>query len=307
MNAWYGKPTTWPPGTGIDPIMTSVHFDQAMKPKIQSNESLQFLRAYNKKFGLVGARDLHTLLLLRESNVDAFFSACATLSLPKPFKEASISRSEIIIVDMAEIGWQIVPMEVQKKATIFTQAIQAKHLKANRSKRLDFAYARLLIYAQAKLVITSRIHVALPCVAVDTPVIFIQAKDLPGGSTSRVKGLLDLFHTLNNTGATFNWTDPPPNPNSWKKALYRAALWHTISEHDEILTDTATLFGINPFFTLHNNLRKISYLRSLVKRPLHDAYRCRSKFAKVLHSELKIRQMESINPGIIEYLCSLLK
>lgn len=59
--------------------------------------------------------------------------------------------------------------------------------------------ARLLIqkYANAKLVVTSRIHCGLPCLGVETPCIFITSEVLAGGSlrnSGRFGGLLELFH-----------------------------------------------------------------------------------------------------------------
>lgn len=73
-------------------------------------------------------------------------------------------------------------------------------------KRSDFGseeekleYARHLIkeYANSKLVVTSRIHCALPCLGVETPVIFVTSDALNGNavrSSGRFGGLIDLFH-----------------------------------------------------------------------------------------------------------------
>ena len=68
--------------------------------------------------------------------------------------------------------------------------------------RFSAAFELLESYSLAKVVITQRIHTALPCVAMGVPVIFINAKDMPGGGgnnkgqSSRVAGLTDLFHTI---------------------------------------------------------------------------------------------------------------
>lgn len=62
-------------------------------------------------------------------------------------------------------------------------------------------YARILIhtYAKAKLVVTSRIHCALPCLGVETPVIFVNSLNLEkgngrGGSNGRFGGLIELMN-----------------------------------------------------------------------------------------------------------------
>ena len=63
------------------------------------------------------------------------------------------------------------------------------------------AYAKELInkYSKAKLVVTSRIHCGLPCIGIETPVIFVNSDDLKRGkarSGGRFGGLLNLFHCL---------------------------------------------------------------------------------------------------------------
>lgn len=62
-------------------------------------------------------------------------------------------------------------------------------------------YARGLIrrYAKAKFVVTSRIHCALPCLGVETPVIFVQAGSLYDGTLrddSRFGGLIEMFNVV---------------------------------------------------------------------------------------------------------------
>ena len=63
------------------------------------------------------------------------------------------------------------------------------------------AYAKELInkYAKAKLVVTSRIHCGLPCIGIETPVIFVNSDNLKQGkarSGGRFGGLLNLFRCL---------------------------------------------------------------------------------------------------------------
>ena len=78
-------------------------------------------------------------------------------------------------------------------------------------------------YREARLVITVRIHVALPCVAMGVPVIFITTNQTYQGLL-RVEGLTPLFHHLDLTKLkgkkdvrkwidNFDFERPPPNPN----------------------------------------------------------------------------------------------
>lgn len=52
-------------------------------------------------------------------------------------------------------------------------------------------------YARASLVITSRIHCALPCLGLNTPVLYVYDKNQSKASSCRMNGLVDLFNTIN--------------------------------------------------------------------------------------------------------------
>lgn len=89
--------------------------------------------------------------------------------------------------------------EVLLKADVISHNVKKTEYPTN-EHLMD--YAKLLIkrYATAKLVITSRIHCGLPCLAVETPVIYIQAPELESmqmRSPGRMKGLIDFFNVFN--------------------------------------------------------------------------------------------------------------
>jgi hypothetical protein len=60
-------------------------------------------------------------------------------------------------------------------------------------------------YAKAKLVITSRIHCALPCLAMGTPVIFVNGFDSFVDSC-RFDGILELFNRIDINTKTGEFT-----------------------------------------------------------------------------------------------------
>lgn len=61
-----------------------------------------------------------------------------------------------------------------------------------------FEYASNLLnkYAKAKLVVTSRIHCALPCLSLETPVIYVENIDQDEWSSCRLDGLRELFNII---------------------------------------------------------------------------------------------------------------
>lgn len=86
------------------------------------------------------------------------------------------------------------PRDVLERADYFTHMVPAALFKSEDEK---FAYARRLLerYAKAKFCATSRIHCALPCTGMGTPVLFINPswRDIGSG---RFDGLLEFFNPV---------------------------------------------------------------------------------------------------------------
>lgn len=93
-------------------------------------------------------------------------------------------------------------------------------------ERLKEAERLVRLYAKAKLVITSRIHCALPCLGLETPVIYLEKTHDIAASSCRLGGLHDLFNVIKIDNGSlipeFNITTPitmrniPVNKDSWR-------------------------------------------------------------------------------------------
>lgn len=62
--------------------------------------------------------------------------------------------------------------------------------------KFNFAIALLSKYSTAKFVVTSRIHCALPCLGLETPVLYIENINQALSSYCRLNGLRELFHVI---------------------------------------------------------------------------------------------------------------
>lgn len=83
-------------------------------------------------------------------------------------------------------------------------------------------------YAQASLVVTSRIHCALPCLGLGTPVLYVYEQKQSQASICRMDGIIDLFNTINveNGDVTkdnkifsmgkIGYDNIPQNKSTWK-------------------------------------------------------------------------------------------
>ena len=86
--------------------------------------------------------------------------------------------------------------EVLMNAEYITHNYKVSEYKDN-DEWMEAARKLIQKYADAKLVVTSRIHCALPCLGVETPCIFVTSEVLTGNSlrsSGRFGGLQDLFH-----------------------------------------------------------------------------------------------------------------
>lgn len=98
----------------------------------------------------IGARDSHSAHLLRQAGADVEFIGCATMTLPK-YENV---RAGVVHIDSGHPDQ--ITQRIPKNAPWKPQGLRALE--------------RLLLLAQSELVITRRLHVALPCLAMGTPV-----------------------------------------------------------------------------------------------------------------------------------------
>ena len=90
---------------------------------------------------------------------------------------------------------------------------------------MDYAEQLIKKYAKAKLVITSRIHCALPCTGLETPVVYIKNINEDKASNDRFGGLIDFFNVIKWRGdglelpqehKKISKVNTPPLKNNWK-------------------------------------------------------------------------------------------
>lgn len=133
--------------------------------------------------------------------IQAYFSGCLTALLHAPpadqlsTRHARVPPGRTLVIDVAEP--ELIPAAVRAAAdqSLSSDVPCGDVLYA---RGFPLARARLRELADAALVITSRLHVASPAVAVGARVVFVPSrqKELPGGGRgSRLSGMVDFFHT----------------------------------------------------------------------------------------------------------------
>lgn len=200
-NGWFmEEPQNWPPSPSIDPLFVSFHVTNSNgSHKKLINEKLA---DYYKQHEPIGCRDLATKRLFESIGVKAYLSQCLTLTLENKFTERN---DKILLVDPFRRNFtqgyrdyytkKIVPEQYHDQVEIIEQ--RRYNRSANREIRFKDASDLIDRYAQAKLVITSRIHCALPCLALGTPVYFVNSGYTTKASLNdRFEGLIELFNVI---------------------------------------------------------------------------------------------------------------
>ena len=250
LNGWFmNEPKNFPPSKNILPLFISFHIDPRCYKELLSQKCIE----YYKKYQPIGCRDYTTKKVLEEKGVKCYFSGCLTLTLNKIGLE---KNNKILLVDVDKEIEDKIPdkfkkdiinlthyndsdtiirfkkfiysSELIKKITNnpYIKKIKRKLLTENKSSKEKFEEAENLLrmYEQARFIITSRIHVALPCLALGTNVVLI----VDDKNDARYEGLIELLNCYTHKEYMNKEFDFEKNPETYKK--YRNELIKTCEE-----------------------------------------------------------------------------
>ena len=155
----------------ITPIIISYHLSNDEKLPNTYIENL-------KQYSPIGCRDKKTEDQFMKYGIKAYFSSCLTTTLDIDYAVNENERTnEIIFIDYILGNYpKADDFLFSLKAYNLSNAIYISHnFPTNLTHIERFQYAKKLLnkYSRAKLIITTRIHGALPCLALNTSVILI--------------------------------------------------------------------------------------------------------------------------------------
>jgi Polysaccharide pyruvyl transferase len=158
MNAWFMHTNHWPPSEFLRPIFVGFHVRPGSQGLIARH--VQYL----KPFEPIGTRDKGTAEFLNSLGVRAEVTYCLSLTFPSRMKAPA--NGKVIIVDANDIS---IPRAFRRNA------VRLSHVVATVRDATKLQYARDLLefYRDtASLIITTRLHCALPCIGMSIPVVF---------------------------------------------------------------------------------------------------------------------------------------
>lgn len=194
MNGWYMySKFNWPPASVIDPLWVAMHISENDYFGIGERFLEGIGGDYLRHYAPIGARDVSTLEMLERNHIPAYLSGCLTLTIPQ-FSNVE-KTNEVLLVDLDEKSEAIVrkmyPAENFQSVTHNVNAEEYSALSAeDRLRRVEKLLRR---YQGAKCVITSRLHCALPCLALQTPVLLVYKREY----APRIQSFLSLLHYSN--------------------------------------------------------------------------------------------------------------
>lgn len=247
FNGWHTHaPENWPPSPRLVPLLVSVHItgETPSLNKTRLRPADVLLKGRNLEFFKscepIGARDLWTRDLLQAAGVATYFSGCMTLTLgsgeirPRRDYACAVGLPKNIRRGLRETSrsrWVDVSHEDD-----FTKPF---------ADRMAKAEGLLSLYAHAKCVVTNKLHCALPCLALGTPVLLVTTAQ----DSYRFSGLHDLLRVcapeeLRDGAVDFDFDDPPVNKDAYR--AYRAALIETVNSFVDPL-HAGTAAPLSPF------------------------------------------------------------
>lgn len=126
-------------------------------------ENVEALRL--KEFEPVGCRDQKTFEIMQKFGIDAYLNGCMTVTLPRATNLQG--NTKVFIVDVCEELIGYIPETIKENAVYKTHVYFDRIVKESESLALYEQYQK-----EARLVITSRLHCAVPCMAYGIPVIY---------------------------------------------------------------------------------------------------------------------------------------
>ncbi|MBQ8149175.1 MAG: polysaccharide pyruvyl transferase family protein [Clostridia bacterium] len=221
MNGWWlHRKWNWPPANCLRPLFVAYHYADYEKAQFYGHYlKNQFIdnglgMEYFKAWGPVGCRDSNTHELMQKLGIDSWFSGCMTLTLPQ-MEKIPQEKKYICFVDLNPRAAQPLMEKAADEGIevrTMTHAITPYAPEVPWSERSAKAKELLTIYQNATCVVTSRLHCALPCLALGTPVLLVR----PDLDNIRFQPFTQWLHTATVDDALegrvdYSFIDPPAN------------------------------------------------------------------------------------------------
>lgn len=155
----------------IKPVFLAVTLGSRHKDSYFNEYNIEYLEKYEP----IGCRDEVTMKVLQEHGIEAYLNGCLTATLPRRRKAPALGKT--YIVDAPLELEKYIPADILANAKCMTQQYYCSKENFSREELVEEIKVQYREYEkEAALVITSRLHVASPCMAMGIPVIFVKRR-----------------------------------------------------------------------------------------------------------------------------------
>lgn len=175
-NGWYMHSfSKFPPPDNITPVYAAVHVaNSAML-------SAAHVREHFKKHAPIGCRDLKTLRLFLGWGIPAYYSSCLTITAKPRGPVGNNADGDILLVDNVDHPVPDNVLEKLEKMLGGRKMVRISHdppdvtgdIETYAKKSEAHMNSLLATYCKASLVLTTKIHCALPCMGMGANVMLI--------------------------------------------------------------------------------------------------------------------------------------
>ena len=220
MQGWFAHSSLYMPNEKILPVFIGTHITTPKR-----KEFLLYIKKNPKYFNKItfGCRDTSTLNFMRKNNVNSYLSRCLTLTYPK--REVNINPKDIFIVDMPEEYLKYVPNELLEHAKFVNQ----RAIDTDKDTSYFLNYERYMKQTSdllseyrnnAKLVITSALHCASPCIAMGIPTILIDFED-KNDRFGSLNGIIKIYNKQDLINRNINYSPEVTNIEDLKQLMIK--------------------------------------------------------------------------------------
>ena len=216
MNGWYMyNKFNWPPSPYINPLLIAMHISKSDYYGIGTKFLDGLGGNYLKRYQPIGARDRATQKILENKGIKSFISGCLTLTIEK-FDDVK-KTSVVYLVDIDEdVQRKLQNYYPNEKFEIITHFVDYMNNSISYDERMLRVETLLKKYQGAKCVITSRLHCALPCLALEVPVLLIYQDQFKDRMESFLKFInVATPQEIESNQFDFDIENPPTNSQDY--------------------------------------------------------------------------------------------
>lgn len=137
-----------------------------LTPKFQPEE-VDYLR----RFAPIGCRDEYTFRNMLNQGIPAYLNGCMTLTFPKVKKNLE-QCNKVYCIDVPDNLRNYIPEKFREDCIYISHTFYVSELEGTPEEQAKKLYGEYIEHA--RLVITTRMHAALPCIAAGIPVILMK-------------------------------------------------------------------------------------------------------------------------------------